>query len=54
MRIRTEVTYCDKCGEEIPKAKKKDKKDIVEIQEKCHKLGIDLCDSCVEDMRIKG
>ena len=32
---------------------KKDKKDIVEIQEKCHKLGIDLCNSCAENIKIK-
>ncbi len=53
MRIREEVTYCDECGEEIPKFQKKDKKEILEIQKECRRLGIDLCDSCVENMKIK-
>ena len=51
MRIRTEVTYCDECGAEIPKIQKKDNKDILEIQKKCRSIGIDLCDECAKDIK---
>ena len=53
MRIREEVTYCDECREVIPKFKKKDKKEILEIQKEYRRLGIDLCDSCAENIKIK-
>jgi ribosomal protein L34E len=51
MKIKTEVIYCDKCGEEIPKVQKKDNKDVIEIQKKCRSIGIDLCDECVKDIK---
>ena len=38
MRIREEVTYCDECREVIPKFKKKDKKEILEIQKEYQRL----------------
>jgi len=53
MRVSTETTYCDKCGEEIPKVKKKDNKEIDKIKRKCHRLGMDLCDKCAENILIK-
>jgi hypothetical protein len=53
MRVSTEVTYCDECGEEIPNVKKKDNKYIDEIQRECRKLGMDLCDECAENILVK-
>lgn len=53
MKIKTEVIYCDKCGEEILKVRKKDNKDVIEIQKKCRSIGIDLCDECAKDIKEK-
>lgn len=53
MRVSTETTYCDKCGEEIPKFKKKDNKEIAEIKKECYRLGLDLCDKCAENILIE-
>lgn len=53
MRVITEITYCDECGEAIPKTKKKDNKCIDETKRECRRLGIDLCDECAENILIK-
>ena len=53
MRIKKEITYCDECGEEIQKIKKKNNEYIDEIQRGCRRVGIDLCDSCAEDIKNK-
>lgn len=53
MRVETEITYCDKCMEEIPKFKKKNNKYIDEIKRECCRLGMDLCDRCAENIFIE-
>ena len=53
MRVKIETTYCDECGEEIPKVKKKNNKYIDEIKRECCKLGMDLCDGCAENILIE-
>ena len=65
--MRVETIYCDKCGEEIPKVKKKD---IFGIDREyyrlgklnygypfedidCNRLGIELCERCTGNLSLE-
>lgn len=65
--MRVEIIYCDKCGEEIPKVKKKDifgtEREYYRLGKlnygypfediDCTQLGMDLCERCAGNINLE-